>query len=60
MSEEKKTESKRILRLYPDDFEKERIWADVCDVLEIPFNSDIVEFEFSNVKVLRNGEDNEK
>ena len=58
--EEKKTESRGILRLYPEDFEKERIWADVCDVLEIPYNSDSVEFEFSNVRILGNGEDNEE
>jgi hypothetical protein len=41
---------KKTLTLYPEDFEKTYIWKDICDCLEISYNSPEVHIEFINVK----------
>jgi hypothetical protein len=38
------------LTLYPEDFEKTYIWKDICDCLEISYNSQEIHLECFNIK----------
>ena len=38
------------LILYPEDFYRTHIWQDICDCLEVSYNSAEVHIEFVNAK----------
>ena len=42
-------EKKNILNLYPEDFENYSIWEDICDVLNMSYQSTGISVEFTNV-----------
>ena len=45
----------KYLNLYPDDFSKYSIWKDVCDSLNIPYDSKSVTVIYDRVKGVSNG-----
>lgn len=47
-------EKKNILNLYPEDFENYTIWEDICDILNISYQSNGVEIEFKQAEAIEN------
>jgi hypothetical protein len=38
-----------ILKLYPEDFAYEQNWLDVCDALNISYDTKLVTIDYNNV-----------
>ena len=42
----------KYLNIYPEDFDKYNVWKDVCDSLNIPYESNGVTIKYKEVEVI--------